>query len=57
MFSRDLEDNVFLFFCFCSVVDSMKSVLKSNGKDVVEKDEGAPEVVEHNFLARGESTQ
>lgn len=35
------------------VVDSMKSVLKSNGKDVVEEDEGAPEVIANNFLARG----
>ena len=39
----------------CLVVDSMNSVLKSKGRDISEESEEEPEVLENNFLARGES--
>ena len=33
----------------------MNSVLKSKGRDISEESEEEPEVLENNFLARGES--
>ena len=42
--------------CFtCLVVDSMNSVLKTKGRDISGESEEEPEVLENNFLARGES--
>lgn len=37
-----------------SVVESMKVVLESKGKEETEKDEEEPEIIENNVLARGE---